>query len=136
SVAVTVKVTGTRGSTLHPTIHCLDNITIGCSVDPLVPVTFTVTATDNIDPSPTVTSTPAPGSGFPIGMTVVNSTATDSSGNQSFCSFTITREVPGFTGFVSPIGGADTTGGSFASPLRTFKMGSTIPVKFTASCGG
>ncbi len=41
-----------------------------------------------------------------------------------------------FAGFLSPIGGADTSGGSFASPLRTFKMGSTIPVKFTASSGG
>jgi hypothetical protein len=41
----------------------------------------------------------------------------------------------GFTGFLPPIGGADSTGGSFGSPVRTFKMGSTIPVKFTASSG-
>ena len=41
-----------------------------------------------------------------------------------------------FAGFLSPIGGSDATGGSFASPLRTFKMGSTVPVKFTASSGG
>ena len=38
-----------------------------------------------------------------------------------------------FTGFLSPIGGADATGGTFANPLRTFKMGSTIPVKFSGS---
>jgi hypothetical protein len=48
--------------------------------------------------------------------------------------------VPGckieFVGFQAPIGGADDSGGSFAAPLRTFKMGSTIPVKFTASCYG
>jgi hypothetical protein len=42
----------------------------------------------------------------------------------------------GFAGFLAPIGGADATGGSFANPVRTFKMNSTIPVKFTASCGG
>ena len=43
----------------------------------------------------------------------------------------------GFVGFLPPIGGADATGGSFADPLRAFKLGSTIPVKFTASqCGG
>jgi len=42
----------------------------------------------------------------------------------------------GFVGFLPPIGGADATGGSFADPLRAFKLGSTIPVKFTASqCG-
>jgi hypothetical protein len=42
----------------------------------------------------------------------------------------------GFVGFVPPIGGADATGGSFAEPLRAFKLGSTIPVKFMASqCG-
>ena len=38
-----------------------------------------------------------------------------------------------FTGFLSPIGGADATGGTFANPLRTFKMGSTIPVKFSGT---
>ncbi len=41
-----------------------------------------------------------------------------------------------FVGFLQPIGGADSTGGSFENPLRTFKMGSTIPVKFTALCNG
>ena len=42
----------------------------------------------------------------------------------------------GFNGFLSPIGGADGTGGTFADTLRAFKLGSTIPVKFTASCNG
>jgi hypothetical protein len=41
-----------------------------------------------------------------------------------------------FTGFLAPLGGADATGGSFTSPLRTFKAGSTIPVKFSATLGG
>jgi N-acetylneuraminic acid mutarotase len=36
-----------------------------------------------------------------------------------------------FAGFLPPINGADANGGSFASPARAFKMGSTIPVKFT-----
>ena len=37
-----------------------------------------------------------------------------------------------FNGFFSPIGGSVETlnGGSFVSPVRTFKLGSTIPVKF------
>jgi hypothetical protein len=51
--------------------------------------------------------------------------------------FAAGRDIPiQFTGFLSPIGGADQTGGSASSPLRTFKLGSTIPVKFTAIRGG
>jgi hypothetical protein len=41
-----------------------------------------------------------------------------------------------FAGFHSPIGGADAAGGSFADPLRAFKLKSTIPVKMTLNCGG
>jgi hypothetical protein len=109
---------------------------LACSVDKLVPVTFSVTATDGTDPSPTVICTPSSGSLLPVGTTTVNCAATDASGNQSHCSFTVTRAPLGFTGFLAPIGGADATEGSFADPLRTFKLKSTIPVKFSASCGG
>ena len=43
----------------------------------------------------------------------------------------------GFDGFLSPIGGADdATGGDFAHPIRTVKLGSTLPVKFIAYGGG
>ena len=122
--------------TTPPAISCPANITLACSVDKLVPVTFSVTATDDTNPSPTVTCTPPSGSVFPVGTTTVNCTATDASGNQSHCAFTVTRAPLSFTGFLTPIGGADATGGSFANPIRTFKMGSTIPVKFTASCSG
>jgi hypothetical protein len=40
-----------------------------------------------------------------------------------------------FNGFYSPIGGSveSGNGGSFAYPVRTFKLGSTIPVKFGAT---
>jgi len=44
--------------------------------------------------------------------------------------------VYAFDGFLPPIGGADATGGSFSAPVRTFKLGSTIPMKFVASCDG
>ncbi len=43
----------------------------------------------------------------------------------------------GFTGFHDPIGGADSTGGTFADPLRAFKLKSTAPVKMTLTdCDG
>jgi hypothetical protein len=52
--------------------------------------TFTVTATDNLDPSPTKVCTPASGSTFPIGTTTVNCTATDVAGNSTNNSFNVT----------------------------------------------
>jgi hypothetical protein len=47
----------------------------------------------------------------------------------------IAESLPGsatgiFTGFLPPIGGADATGGNCDAPVREFKLGSTIPVKF------
>ena len=42
----------------------------------------------------------------------------------------------GFDGFLPPLGGADSTGGDFANPIRTIKLGSTIPVKFVAFTNG
>ena len=43
-----------------------------------------------------------------------------------------------FNGFLPPIGGAveNNTGGTFADPVRAFKLNSTIPVKFSATCYG
>ncbi len=122
--------------TTPPQIIQPANLTVPCSANLLTPVTFSVTATDNSDPAPVVNCSPASGSGFPIGTTTVTCTATDASGNSSARSFTVTRAALDFAGFLSPIGGADATGGSFGNPVRTFKNGSTIPVKFTTSCDG
>ena len=52
-------------------------------------VPYEVTASDDTDPSPTVVCAPASGSTFPIGVTVVNCTATDATGNQATASFKI-----------------------------------------------
>ena len=41
-----------------------------------------------------------------------------------------------FTGFDAPIGGADATGGTATSPLRAFKLNSTVPVKMSLGCSG
>jgi hypothetical protein len=53
-------------------------------------VYFTVTATDEIDPAPLVACVPPSGSTFPLGTTIVTCTATDCSGKQSTCQFTVT----------------------------------------------
>jgi hypothetical protein len=52
-------------------------------------VNFTVSATDNLDPSPLVTVTPSNGSVFPIGLTWVNVTAQDQVGNVATTGFSV-----------------------------------------------
>jgi X-Pro dipeptidyl-peptidase len=65
-----------------------------------VAVTYTPpTATDNEDPNPTVTCTPASGSTFKIGQTVVTCTATDANGNKSTATFNV------LVGGDQPVGG-------------------------------
>ena len=127
-----------KPDTEPPVITCPPNVTAGCSTERLVPVTWPEPVVTDNRPGVTVVCVPASGSGFAIGTTVVTCTATDAAGNTASCSFTVTRASMGFTGFMSPIGGADdTSGGSFDAPVRAFKLGSTIPVKFAAtSCGG
>jgi len=44
-------------------------------------VTWTIAATDNVDPNPTINCNPTSGSTFAIGTTTVNCRATDASGN-------------------------------------------------------
>jgi hypothetical protein len=56
-------------------------------------VTFSVTATDNLDPSPSVVCVPPSGSLFPRGTTLVTCTATDASGNESTCEFLVTVQI-------------------------------------------
>ena len=129
--------TVTVNDTEPPAISCPANLVLPCSIARLVPVSYPApTVTDNCDPAPTVTFSIRSGSGFPVGTTAVTANATDASGNASHCTFTVSRAPLGFTGFLPPIGGADATGGSLSDPLQTFKLKSTIPVKFTASCGG
>jgi len=53
-------------------------------------VSFTVTATDNLDLAPVVVCTPASGSLFPPGTTWVNCTATDATGNVASSQFPVT----------------------------------------------
>jgi len=74
----------------NPTITCPADITV--NNDPGVcgaVVTFTPTVTDNCSGS-TVSSSPASGSLFAVGTTLVTVTGTDASGNTSLCTFTVT----------------------------------------------
>jgi hypothetical protein len=57
-------------------------------------VPFTVSATDSCDTSVGVVAVPPSGSLFPFGTTTVSATATDDSGNNASCSFTVTVLTP------------------------------------------
>lgn len=80
------------------TVNVLDNIKpvltvpANISVTAIVPtaVTFAVSATDNVDPRPAISCSPASGSTFPLGQTIVSCTGTDASGNSTTRTFTVT----------------------------------------------
>jgi hypothetical protein len=123
--------------TTPPVIAALSDITVPSSINAQIPVNYApATVTDIVDANPTVTYSMPSGSLFPIGTTIVTATARDASGNASTRNFKVIRQALQFSGFLSPIDGADASGGNFGAPLRTFKYGSTIPVKFSALCNG
>jgi hypothetical protein len=82
-----------------------------------------VTATDSCSSSVTVNSSPASGSIFPVGTTIVNATASDGT-NTSNCSFTVTV-LYNFAGFFPPI--------SNLPVVNVVNAGRAIPVKFSLS---
>jgi hypothetical protein len=71
--------------TTAPVLSLPANITTANPV-----VSYSVTATDDLDSSPTVICSPPSGSTFSPGVTVVNCEATDNFANQAFGSFTVT----------------------------------------------
>jgi hypothetical protein len=76
--------------TRPPEIHCPEDIVAECSSTGGTTVNFAVSAEDACDPHPDVSCQPPPGSVFPVGTTEVHCTATDDSGNSSWCSFRVT----------------------------------------------
>ena len=90
---VTTEVTRTCPTTdiQSPTMTCPGNLVFAADAGQCSRsnVTFTVGATDNCSVT-NQASTPPSGSTFPVGVTTVTNTATDSSGNTSTCTFTVT----------------------------------------------
>ena len=73
-----------------PFIRTPGNIVVRATSSAGTPVSFTATAFDYPDGSVPVTCTPPSGSLFPLGVTTVTCTATDSNGNITSRSFTVT----------------------------------------------
>lgn len=122
-------------STLPFSIACPGDMMIPCGTPPLT--AYNPPAVPSGDTGPfTVTYNPPP-SQLVLGVTnVVTATATDTNGCTVSCQFNVYLQPITFDGFYSPIGGADATGGSCQAPLRTFKLGNVIPVKFDMVCNG
>src|SRR6185369_7671441 len=74
-----------------PAITCPANLVVNAAPGLCTSnVTFSVTANDLCGSVTNLVSVPASGSAFPVGLTLVTSTATDDSGNSSQCIFTVT----------------------------------------------
>ncbi|MDX6503095.1 MAG: hypothetical protein QOE29_220, partial [Gaiellaceae bacterium] len=82
----------------NPTVSVPANITTPATGAGGAAVTYSVSASDAIDPSPAVGCDKASGSTFVVGTTTVTCTATDNGGNTGSASFTVT-----VTDGVSPI---------------------------------
>src|SRR6185369_13998068 len=88
--ASTCTFTVTVIDTQLPQITCPANLTVNLAPGVCTSnVAFNVSATDNCLVR-SLTSVPASGFAFPLGTTTVTSTARDTSGNSSSCSFTVT----------------------------------------------
>jgi hypothetical protein len=118
--------TATATATATPTATATATATPQTSPTPTATATATPTATATV--APTATATPAT-SPTPTATATATATATPHTPTPT----PSPSPTLAFNGFASPIGGSDSTGGSFAAPLRTFKAGSTIPIKFTIS---
>jgi hypothetical protein len=71
-------------------LNCSSNLTVTATSSNGVTVFFNVTASGGCSPPPSVVANPPSGSTFPIGTTTVSSIASDSCGNSTNCSFTVT----------------------------------------------
>ena len=106
--------------TRAPDIPDLPNLTTTATSAAGAVVAFdSPTAVDVVDGEVETSCAASSGSVFPLGTNTVSCRATDAAGNTSTKSFTVTVIVP-WTGVLTPV----TDGG-------TYKLGSTIPVKFS-----
>ena len=99
-------------------------------------VDFSATATDNVDGAITPVCTPASGSVFPIGTTIVNAYAVDSSLNAAGGSFTITV-LPGPFVLTAPTGLMATPGDQSATlAWNAVTPATTYHIKRSSSSSG
>jgi probable HAF family extracellular repeat protein len=72
-----------------PVLHLPSAVTAEATSPAGATVSFSASATDNVDPTPVVVCNPASGAVLPVGSTTVACTATDASGNHASASFVV-----------------------------------------------
>jgi hypothetical protein len=115
--------------TTPPALTLPGNLTVTAEDASGALVNFTASANDLVDGSVAVTCQPASGSFFPLGITVVNCSATDSHGNTASTSFTVSVQ------YATGINCGGVAGHQILPPINTdgssvFKQGRVVPVKF------
>lgn len=116
--SATTSFTITVADTTPPVLIVPGSITDEATSPSGKSVSFVATAADAVTPSPLVMCTPASGSTFAIGETLVSCVATDAAGNSSTQSFVVTIVVPIF----GHMGGAGTVLGTNRRVWFTFDV--------------
>lgn len=121
----------TLPDTTPPVIDPIADITVVATSAAGADVTFSPTATDNVDLSVTVICSPASGSTFPIGTTLVTANATDAAGNAAIpVTFNVIATPPPSGGTPPPApsggGGAPAASGISVLGIANFGTGGSI----------
>ncbi len=108
--------------TTGPVITTPGDLTVAASTFTGANVTFEVSAVDTVSGNAVATASPASGSLFPIGATLVTVTASDAAGNPSTANFTVTVTAPVLAApwaiqQIQPFAGVP--GGSVATPAAS-----------------
>ncbi|WP_375577962.1 BspA family leucine-rich repeat surface protein [Marivirga tractuosa] len=81
----------TEPDTTPPNISCINDQNVSCDQNSIPDFTNMISVEDNRDPDPLITQSPAAGTSFTDGMTIII-TAEDKSGNTSNCEFFVFSE--------------------------------------------
>lgn len=121
------------GDTTPPVVTVPANITVDSPDGSAQAVTFTATATDNLDGAITPTCRPASGSLFAVGTTTVVCTAIDKHANYGFGSFTVTVQKAGVPIITTP-GNIDNVEATSAAGATVDYTVTVDPPTVTATC--
>jgi hypothetical protein len=114
--------------TVAPALNLPADITTAPTSIAGAPVSYTVSATDDVDGTDPVTCVAPSGSTFGFGTTAVNCSATDAAGNTATGSFNVTVTPLTFSGFSQPVDNAPI--------VNTVKGGATVAVKWSLNASG
>jgi len=120
--------------TTPPALTLPSNIIVTALNASGAPVSFAVSANDLVDGSMATTCSSASGSLFPIGITTVNCSATDSHGNTASGSFTVSVQYATAGNNCKGVPGHEILQPINSDGSSVFNAGSTVPAKFRV-CG-